>query len=864
MDIYLLSGTHWDREWYQTFQGFRMRLVKMVDELIDILETRDDYGVFHFDGQTIVLEDYLEIRPENRERLEKLIKSGKIIIGPWYCMPDEMLLSGESLIKNLQKGFEISRSYGVEPFKCGYVCDIFGHVAQMPQIFDGMGIKSAVLWRGVGDTDLPMFFDWKSPDGTTVRTIRQHPGCGYGSFSIEALDRDPLKVDDIPDDELREKIKKHVDEELERANIPYLYLGDAVDHANCHKHTGKYIKILKELYPDATIHHENLETLFEKIKDEKVPERIGELYGFTKKAGRTIMNTASSRPNLKIANDKVQTLLEKWVHPMYAFSHTDMPKTYIDVANKYLLQNHPHDSICGCSLDRVHENMIYRYNQSEEISNEIIHTFKQGRRKKNEESKDMVIEIFNPLPYSEKTNVEVGVLFDKEYPTYAEGMGYERICSFRLYDDAGNEVDYGISKMETNQRFRTHDQVAEHGHYYTLTFTANLPAMGSVKYRISPCDGEYTRQLKRLSSGKNFAENDHISFTINYDGSINLLDKKTGRRYENLLSLVDTGEIGDGWIHVPPVNNRDVVSNIAYVKKIEDNAARVVFEITQVMRVPERMENLTRGYHPVQNEVEVTVIHTVTLTSADAHLKVKTTVKNTAQDHRLSMLLPTGIANGKYTVNQAFSFVERKTGIYMESETSAELPCLERQMSGIAYTKDENGGLAIVGKDGLHEAGVDNDGTMTVTLLRAFPRVVLQNLQTGGQMIGETSYEYLILPFGKDMTNTELQIKQDFLATGIQHIYYKGNLDNDTISDMEIVGRKLVYSTANPKENGFEIRVYNPTNETVTDELVFAKAIKNANLTDLTGKVLSECVKNDNRVNLTLSPFEIATINIAF
>ena len=865
MDIYLLSGTHWDREWYQTFQGFRMRLVKMVDELLEILETRDDYGVFHFDGQTIVLEDYLEIRPENRERIETLIKKGKIIIGPWYCMPDEMLLSGESLIKNLQKGFEISRSYGVEPFKCGYICDIFGHIAQMPQIFDKMGIHSAILWRGIGDGDLPMFFDWKSPDGTKVRTIRQHPMSGYGSFAIEVLGRDPLLIDDIPDGELRERLKKHVDGEIERANIPYIYLGDAVDHANCHKHTGKYIKILKELYPDATIHHENIENLFNEIKDIKdLPEKVGELYGFTKKAGRTIMNTVSSRPNLKIANDKVQTLLEKWVHPMYAFGHTDMPKTYLDVANKYLLQNHPHDSICGCSLDRVHENMIYRYNQSEEISNEIIHTFKQSRRNKNEEAKDMVIEIFNPLPYAEKNNVEVGVLFDKDFPTYGEGMGYEQIASFRLYDDKGNEVDYGIAKMETNQRFRTHDQVAERGHYYTLTFTANLPAMGSVKYRISPCDGEYTRQLKRLNSGKNFAENDFISFNINYDGSINLLDKKTGRRYENLLSLVDTGEIGDGWIHVPPVNNREIVSNIAYIKKIEDNAARVVFEITQVMSMPEKIENLTRGYYPVSNEVDVTVVHKITLTSADAHLKVQTTVMNTAQDHRLSMLLPTGIDNGKYTVNQAFAFVERKTGIYMECETSAELPCLERQMSGIAYVKDEKGGLAIIGKDGLHEAGVNKDGTMTVTLLRAFPRVVLQNLQTGGQMIGNTSYEYLIMPFDKNMTDTELQIKQDFLATGIQNIYYKGNLDDDTISDMEIVGRKFVYSTANPKDDGIEIRFYNPSSDTVSDKISFAKAISKAVLTDIEGNVLSNCDFKNNSINLKLKPYEIATLRISF
>jgi len=865
MDIYLFSGTHWDREWYQTFQGFRMRLVKMMDELIEILETRDDYGVFHFDGQTIVLEDYLEIRPENKERLEKLIKSGKLVIGPWYCMPDEMLISGESLIKNLQKGFKLSREFGVEPLKSGYICDIFGHIAQMPQIFDKMGINSAILWRGIGDTDLPMFFDWKAPDGSTVRTVRQHPRSGYGSFAIEVLGRDPLLVDDIPDDVLRERLKKHVDEEIERANIPYIYLGDAVDHANCHKHTGKYIKILKELYPDATIHHENIENLFNSIKDEKgLPEKNGELYGFTKFAGRTIMNTPSARPHLKIANDKVQTLLEKWVHPLYAFGHTTEPETYLDVANTYLLKNHPHDSICGCSLDRVHENMMFRYNQSEEIANEIIFNFKSGRRVKDEESKDMVIEILNPLPYAEKTNVEVGVLFDKEFPTYGEGMGYEQIASFRLYDMDGNEVDYGISKLEYNQRFRTHDQVAERGHYYTLTFTADLPAMGSVKYRISPCNGEYTRKLKRLTSGRNFAENDYISFEINCDGSINLTDKRTGKIYRNLLSLVDSAEIGDGWIHVPPVNDREVVSNFASIKKIEDNAARVVFEITQKMMIPEKMMWLDKGYYPSDHEVEVIIKNIVTLTSVDKHIKIKTTVINNAEDHRVSVLFPTGIDNGKYTVNQAFSFVERRSGIYLESENSAELPCIERQMGGIIYTKNEKGGFAIIAKAGLHEAGAMEDGTIKMTLLRAFPRVVLQNLQTEGQVKGETSYEYLILPFDKNMTDSELQIKQYLLSAGYEHVYYKGKLTNDVISDMEIVGRKLVYSTANPKENGIEIRVYNPINENVADEITFAKDILKASFTDFDDNVLSDCEVSGKSINVSLKPFEIATIKVEF
>ena len=119
-DIYLFSGTHWDREWYQNFQGFRSRLVEMVDDLIDYLEKAEDYETFHFDGQTIVLEDYKEIAPENEERLKKLIKDGKIKIGPWYVMPDEYLLSGESLIRNLMKGTRLSKKWGAEPWLFGY------------------------------------------------------------------------------------------------------------------------------------------------------------------------------------------------------------------------------------------------------------------------------------------------------------------------------------------------------------------------------------------------------------------------------------------------------------------------------------------------------------------------------------------------------------------------------------------------------------------------------------------------------------------------------------------------------------------------------------------------------------------------
>jgi alpha-mannosidase/mannosylglycerate hydrolase len=153
----------------------------MMDELIEHMEQDPDYRFFHMDGQTIMLEDYLEIRPEQEERLKKLIRAGRIVIGPWYVMPDEFLLTGESLVRNLQKGFEICKAYGVEPMKSGYVTDIFGHNSQFPQILKGFDIDSAVLYRGIGDY-LKDSFQWEGADGSHVLCVKLDRDRSYSNF----------------------------------------------------------------------------------------------------------------------------------------------------------------------------------------------------------------------------------------------------------------------------------------------------------------------------------------------------------------------------------------------------------------------------------------------------------------------------------------------------------------------------------------------------------------------------------------------------------------------------------------------------------------------------------------------------------
>src|SRR5919109_3691058 len=165
MTVHIVSHTHWDREWYLSYEQFRLRLLALVDRLLDLMENQPDYEYFHLDGQTIVLEDYLELRPEQEPRLRRLIEQGRILIGPWYDMPDEFLVSGESLVRNLARGHRIARRFGT-PMPVGYLPDLFGHISQMPQILAQFGLETAILWRGFGGPWAEYW--WEGCDGTRV------------------------------------------------------------------------------------------------------------------------------------------------------------------------------------------------------------------------------------------------------------------------------------------------------------------------------------------------------------------------------------------------------------------------------------------------------------------------------------------------------------------------------------------------------------------------------------------------------------------------------------------------------------------------------------------------------------------------
>ncbi|HEY9723183.1 MAG TPA: hypothetical protein V6D47_14330, partial [Oscillatoriaceae cyanobacterium] len=178
--LVVVPHTHWDREWYLTFEQFRRKLVQLVDALLTIFATDPRYSHFMLDGQTVVLEDYLEIRPEREAALRALVESGRMAVGPWYVLPDEFLVSGEALVRNLQIGMGIARRFG-RSMELGYLPDSFGHVPQMPQIFKGFGFESGCLWRGVGDDNPGAEWFWEALDGS--RIYLQWLVNGYGNFA---------------------------------------------------------------------------------------------------------------------------------------------------------------------------------------------------------------------------------------------------------------------------------------------------------------------------------------------------------------------------------------------------------------------------------------------------------------------------------------------------------------------------------------------------------------------------------------------------------------------------------------------------------------------------------------------------------
>ena len=113
--IHLICGTHWDREWRYTYEASLIRLAEVVDATVDACERRPDFR-YHLDGGVVILEDYARVRPAMVERLRRLIRDGRVVLSPWYTLPEMFSVAGESTVRNMMYGQRVAEKWGLAPF----------------------------------------------------------------------------------------------------------------------------------------------------------------------------------------------------------------------------------------------------------------------------------------------------------------------------------------------------------------------------------------------------------------------------------------------------------------------------------------------------------------------------------------------------------------------------------------------------------------------------------------------------------------------------------------------------------------------------------------------------------------------------
>jgi alpha-mannosidase/mannosylglycerate hydrolase len=844
---YVLS-THWDREWYQPFQDFRYRLVQLIDRVLDGWQREELCGPFQTDGQAIVLEDYLEVRPERAEQIRQLVREGRFVVGPWYVLPDEFLVSGEALVRNLLMGRQVARRFGGQPSNAGFMCDMFGHNSQMPQIFSGFGIGAAFLWRGINLVEEHLF-RWQGADGTQLPTYR-FGKIGYCSFAAQVRVASPLEPRPTPA-EIGSRLEAFLEEENEKTKTGPLLLFDGGDHMEWDEKT--YSVLSPRLgKPDDKydLVHSSLDAYMAELLPHAAeigPLVAGELrepgiYSGEIDQQWLIPGVASSRFGIKQANAACQNLLCQWAEPVSAFAHAlidlSYPRGYLDVAWRWLLMNHPHDSICGCSIDAVHRDMVYRFHQSEGIAARL--TIEAARRlaasvQVNEahSTKDEVrLVVFNPLSHPLDGVVDLDLEVPTHWPTFGEMMGsFEPIPAFRVYDTQGNEIPYQRNGLVPNRiRTRIFDATFPQEyrvHVVQASLPLQIPAGGYTTLLLRPTGAGQAARLSPAEKGEGAShavgqramENQYLFVSFEPDGGLNVLDKRTGQAYHHLLTFEDCADIGDGWNFGPVTNDMLAYSTAgrSSLALVSSGPYRTTFRLRTVMELPVEFDfgRMVRS----ANLCELVIDSLVSLRTGADYIEIETTVHNNVKDHRLRVLFPSDAAAETCLMDTPFDVVERPVRLRADNDRIREMEVETRPQQSFTAVFDPQRGLAVV-STGLMEAAVQDteERPVALTLYRSTRRTVGTNGEPDGQLTGDLTFRCWIVPLQGEPDRAHLLHLGQALGGGVKAVHllredverYRQPRALPVSASFLRVDGPVVLTSLRRTDAGLEARLFNP------------------------------------------------------
>ncbi|OAT71644.1 glycoside hydrolase family 38 C-terminal domain-containing protein [Parageobacillus thermoglucosidasius] len=683
--VYVVPHSHWDREWYFSIEDSNILLSENLDHLLNVLERDESYTAYVFDGQSSIVEEYIKVRPENKERLQKLIQAKRLFVGPWYTQTDSLLVHKESVIRNLLYGTKIAKEMG-HSMEIGYLPDIFGQNAYLPSIFRGFGIQFSILQRGIYTDQLhgDVNFIWKSPDGQSVKA--NHIYLGYGPGKFLSSDREYVQKQLLPMIEKLEEMNKHCD---------HLLLPAGGDQVLIREHFPKTVAELNGIDPDREYVLSDYETFMKETwADESFHNVIeGEL--LATEQSRIHHTIRSQRYDIKQMNAIVEHKLLHVLEPLAVIGQTlglNYPKAWLDQMWKQLFDVHAHDSIGGCNSDETNEAILFRLKKINRMADSLMNVVKKqiARAISNKLGKENIYVFFHTQPRT-FSGVVKGVVFTKNphfqiMTTDGKPVQAEMIAQRHL--SGGKKI---VVTAEGEK------EVALPGYYRTeiQLHVKNVPPLGYCTYEI--IEGQ-TDLEKRVRVEEKWIENDY--FAVSYEqGTLMLTDKRSGETIRHFFRLENTGDAGDSYDYSPLEGDEPIYLEKAKLLSVEKGCLTETMVVQHTAKTP---ANLTERKANVKSS-ELTVVTTFELRKGEAFVRVRHEVENKMEDHRLRVLLKTPVANPKTSfADQGFSLVERSVdNPYLANwreRNFAEAPVPIYPLENVAGVHDDRFVFAVITK----------------------------------------------------------------------------------------------------------------------------------------------------------------------
>ncbi|WP_326923958.1 mannosylglycerate hydrolase [Enterobacter hormaechei] len=699
--VHITPHMHWDREWYFTTEASRILLVNNMEEILTRLEQDTEYKYYVLDGQTAVLEDYFAVKPENRPRVKALVAAGKLIIGPWYTQTDTTLVSGESIVRNLMYGIRDCLAFG-EPMKIGYLPDSFGMSSQLPHIYNGFGITRTMFWRGCSErhgTDKTEFL-WQSQDGSEVTAQVLPLGYAIGKY--------------LPEDEagLRKRLDTYF-EVLEKASVTKeILLPNGHDQMPLQQNIFAVMDKLREIYPQRQFVMSRFEEVFDHIdahRDELATLKGEFIDGKYMRVHRTI---GSTRMDIKIAHARIENKIVNVLEPLATLAWTlgfEYHHGLLEKMWKEILKNHAHDSIGCCCSDKVHREVMSRFELAEDMADNLTCFYMRKIVDNMPQSEEDKLVMFNltPWPREEVINTTIRL----------------RASQFRLLDDRGNEIPYCLRSAREIDPGLIDRQIVHYGNYdpfmeFDIQLNQILPSMGYRTLYIEPHVAG--KLLAAEKSSEALLENAFWEITLNDDGTLRLLDKASGLIYDRALEIEESSDDGDEYDYSPSREEWRLTSAQGeHEVEVIHEAWQSRAVIRHRMAVPADLAERSARQQTGTLEAELTV----TLSHNSRRIDVEARLGNHVDDHRVRVLIPTPFTTDTVLADTQFGSLTRpvqdEAMANWQEEGWKEAPLPVWNLLNYAVLQERRNGMALF-TEGLREFEVtgERQKTFALTLLR--------------------------------------------------------------------------------------------------------------------------------------------------